>query len=50
MNDSGDEASLAFLIGRSAELKRAVVDFACGPRFDGIWHCSCWRPQVPKGN
>ncbi len=34
MNDSGDEASLASLIERSAELKRALVDFACGPRFE----------------
>ena len=34
MNDSGDEASLAWLIERSAELKRALVDFACGPRFE----------------
>lgn len=32
MNDSGDGASLASLIGRSAELKRVLVDFACGPR------------------
>jgi hypothetical protein len=30
----GDEASLASLIERSAELKRALVDFACGPRFE----------------
>ncbi|HEX9540976.1 MAG TPA: hypothetical protein VGA04_22655 [Streptosporangiaceae bacterium] len=34
MNDSGDEASLASLIERSAELKRALVDFACSPRFE----------------
>ncbi len=34
MNDSGGEASLASLIERSAELKRALVDFACGPRFE----------------
>jgi hypothetical protein len=34
MNDSDDEALLAPLIGRSAELKRALVDFACGPRFE----------------
>jgi hypothetical protein len=34
MNDSGDGASLATLIERSAELKRALVDFACGPRFE----------------
>ena len=29
-----DEASLPLLIERSAELKRALVDFACGPRFE----------------
>ncbi len=34
MNYSGDEASLASLIERSADLKRALVDFACGPRFE----------------
>jgi hypothetical protein len=34
MSDSGDEASLAVLIERSAELKRALVDFACSPRFE----------------
>jgi hypothetical protein len=34
MNDSGDGVSLASLIERSAELKRALVDFACGPRFE----------------
>jgi hypothetical protein len=34
VNDSGDEASLAKLIERSAELKRALVDFACSSRFE----------------
>jgi hypothetical protein len=34
MNDSGDGVSLASLIERSAELKRALVGFACGPRFE----------------
>jgi hypothetical protein len=34
MNDSGDGVSLASLIERSAELKGALVDFACGPRFE----------------
>jgi hypothetical protein len=34
VNDSVGEASLASLIERSAELKRALVDFACGPRFE----------------
>lgn len=34
MSDGGDEAPLASLIERSAELKRALVDFACGPRFE----------------
>ncbi len=34
MNDSGGEGSLASLIERSAELKRDLVDFACGPRFE----------------
>jgi hypothetical protein len=34
MNDSGDEASLAQLIERSADLKRALVDFACSSRFE----------------
>jgi hypothetical protein len=34
VNDSGGEASLASLIERSAELKRALVDYACGPRFE----------------
>jgi hypothetical protein len=34
MNDNGDEALLASLIERSAELKRALVDFACSPRFE----------------
>jgi hypothetical protein len=34
MNDSGGEPSLASLIERSAELKRALVDFACGSRFE----------------
>jgi hypothetical protein len=34
VNDSGGEASLASLMERSAELKRALVDFACGPRFE----------------
>jgi hypothetical protein len=34
VNDSGDEALLAKLIERSAELKRALVDFACSSRFE----------------
>lgn len=34
VSDSGGEASLASLVERSAELKRALVDFACGPRFE----------------
>ena len=34
MNGSGDEASLASLIERSGDLKRGLVDFACGPRFE----------------
>lgn len=32
MNHDGDERSLASLIERSAELKRALVDFALSPR------------------
>jgi hypothetical protein len=32
MNQGGDEQSLACLIERSAELKRALVDFALRPR------------------
>ncbi len=32
MNEGGDEPPLAALIERSAELKRALVDFALGPR------------------
>ena len=31
---NGDEPSLASLIERSAELKRALVDFALSPRFE----------------
>ena len=31
MNQGSDEPSLARLIERSAELKRALVDFALGP-------------------
>jgi hypothetical protein len=34
MNQSSDEPSLARLIGRSAELKRALVDFALSPRME----------------
>jgi hypothetical protein len=34
MNHGGDEPSLACLIERSAELKRALVDFALSPRFE----------------
>ena len=34
MNEGGDERSLACLIERSAELKRALVDFALSPRFE----------------
>src|ERR1700756_5122458 len=34
MSYSGDETPLASLIERSAELKHALVDFACGPRFE----------------
>ncbi len=33
MNHGGGEPSLASLIERSAELKRALVDFALSPRF-----------------
>jgi len=35
MKDSGDETSLAQLIERSSDLKRALVDFACSSRFEG---------------
>ena len=34
MNQGGGEPSLAFLIERSAALKRDLVDFACSPRFE----------------
>jgi hypothetical protein len=34
MNRSDGEPSLESLIERSSELKRALVDFACGPRFE----------------
>src|SRR5947208_1389664 len=34
MNQGGDEPSLACLIERSAELKRALVDFALSPRME----------------
>ena len=34
MNQGGDERSLACLIERSAELKRALVDFALSPRME----------------
>ena len=34
MDQGGDELSLARLIERSAELKRALVDFALGPRLE----------------
>ena len=34
VNQSGDDRSLASLIERSAELKRAVVDFALSPRME----------------
>jgi hypothetical protein len=34
MNHSDTEPSLESLIERSSELKRALVDFACGPRFE----------------
>jgi hypothetical protein len=34
MNGNGDEALLASLIERSTGLKRALVDFACSPRFE----------------
>ena len=44
---NGDEPSLASLIERSAELKRALVDFALSPRFNGIWSSSCSRPPIP---
>ena len=34
MNHGGGEPSLASFIKRSAELKRALVDFALSPRFE----------------
>ena len=34
MNHTDAEPSLESLIERSSELKRALVDFACGPRFE----------------
>jgi len=34
MNHGGGERSLASLVERSAELKRALVDFALSPRFE----------------
>ena len=34
MNHSDAEPSLESLIERSAELKRGLVDFACGPRLE----------------
>jgi hypothetical protein len=50
MNDSGDEASIAFLIGRSAELKRALVDFACGRRFERHLALFMLEAAGPKEN
>ncbi len=34
MTQGGGEPSLAFLIERSADLKRDLVDFACSPRLE----------------
>ncbi|MGH3185195.1 MAG: hypothetical protein ACRDOE_25265, partial [Streptosporangiaceae bacterium] len=34
MNRGDSEPSLTFLIERSAQLKRDLVDFACSPRFE----------------
>jgi len=49
MNDSGNEASLASLVERSADLKRALVDFACSPRFER--HLALFRREAanPEG-
>jgi hypothetical protein len=47
VDDRGDGARLAFLIGRSSDLKRALVDFACSSRFERHMARFLGR-QIPK--
>jgi hypothetical protein len=50
MNRSGEEPLLASLIERSAELKRALVDFAYSPRFDRHLGRYMLEAADPEGN
>ena len=50
MKHSGDEPSLASLIEGSAELKRALVDFACSPRFERHLTRFMLEAADPEGN
>jgi hypothetical protein len=49
MNHSDAEPSLESLIERSAELKRALVDFACSPRFDRRLTAFMLEASGPEG-
>ena len=49
MNQGSDEPSLAFLIERSAELKRDLVDFAEGPRFERSLTAALLEAAGPEG-
>jgi hypothetical protein len=49
MNHSDGEPSLESLIERSSELKRALVDFACSPRFDRRLTAFMLEASGPEG-
>lgn len=50
MKPGGEEPSLASLIERSAELKRALVDFACSARFERQLARFMLEAADPEGN
>lgn len=50
MKPDGEEPSLASLIERSAELKRALVEFACSPRFKRQLARFMLEAVDPEGN
>jgi hypothetical protein len=49
VNQGSDEPSLAFLIERSAELKRDLVGFAQGPRFERSLTAALLEAAGPEG-
>jgi hypothetical protein len=50
MKRGGEEPSFASLIERSAELKRALVDFACSPRLERQLARFMLEAADPEGN